>query len=49
MKIYKIAQTIDESKYPKANGMCDNLTVRNEIPNLTSILASLTNYHEINL
>lgn len=47
MNWYKKSQIIDESKYPKANGMCDNLTVRNEIPNLSSISASLTNYHEI--
>jgi disulfide oxidoreductase YuzD len=47
MNWYKKAQKVDESKYPIANGMCDNLIVRKEIPNLSSISASLTNYHEI--
>jgi len=50
MNWYKKAQIdIDliSAKYPKANGISGELSVRNDVPNTSSISASLTDYYEV--
>lgn len=55
MKIYRISNSTStqdiakvlDAKYPRANGMSDGRVVRKEIPNTSSISASLLEYEEV--